>query len=97
MRVSVVVAVREPEVPVMVNVVVPRAAALLAVRVRTLNPVVGFVPQDAVTPLGRAEVTARVTLPVKPYCGVTVMADVAEEPWPMVRAAGEAASVKLCG
>lgn len=61
-----VVAVRAPEVPVMVTFAVPPAAVLLAVRVSTLVPFVGFVPHDAVTPLGRPEVTARLTLPVNP-------------------------------
>jgi hypothetical protein len=61
-----VVAVRAPEVPVMVTFVVPPAAVLLAVSVSTLVPLVGFVPHDAVTPLGRPEVTARLTLPVNP-------------------------------
>jgi hypothetical protein len=62
----VVVAVRLPEVPVTVNVVVPGVAELLTASVSTLLPDVGFVPQDAVTPLGRPE-TSRLTLPVNPY------------------------------
>lgn len=56
----------------MVMVLVPAAAVLLAVKVRTLVEVVGFVPNDAVTPLGRVEVD-RVTAPVKPPEGVTVI------------------------
>jgi hypothetical protein len=62
----VVVAVRLPEVPVTVNVVVPGVAELLTASVSTLLPDVGFVPQDAVTPLGRPE-TSRLTLPANPY------------------------------
>lgn len=58
----------EPEVPVMVICEVPGAALLLTVSVRTLELVVGFVANAAVTPLGRPE-TAKVTLPLKPYCG----------------------------
>jgi hypothetical protein len=61
-----VVAVRLPEVPVTVNVVVPGVAELLTASVSTLLPDVGFVPQDAVTPLGRPE-TSRLTLPANPY------------------------------
>lgn len=66
----VVVAVSEPEVPVMVSVAAPKVAALVAVNVRVAFPVVGFGEKDADTPLGRP-VTARFTLPVNPYCGVT--------------------------
>lgn len=65
-RAILVVAVREPEVPVMVTFAVPPAAVLLAVNVRTLVPLVGLVPHVAVTPLGRLDVTARLTLPVNP-------------------------------
>ena len=61
-----VVTVRAPEVPVMVTFVVPPAAVLLAVNVSTLVPLVGLVPHVAVTPLGRLDVTARLTLPVNP-------------------------------
>jgi hypothetical protein len=69
-RVRGVLAVTVPDVPVMVNVVVPTVAVLLAVRVSMLVPTVGFGVKDAVTPLGRP-VTARFTLPVNPYCGLT--------------------------
>ena len=63
--------VNPPEVPVMTTVVVPVAAVLLAVRVRVL--VVGLVEvNEAVTPLGRPE-AARLTLPVKPPVGFTVI------------------------
>jgi len=89
-----VVAVRLPEVPVMVTVDEPVVAVLLAVRVSTLVPVVGFVPNDAVTPLGRPE-AASVTLPVNPPTSVTVMVLVPLLPWVIVRLLGEAESVKL--
>jgi len=63
----VVVAVKAPEVPVMVTMLrVFEAAVLSAVSVRTLLPVAGFDNQDAVTPLGSPDVTARLTLPVNP-------------------------------
>jgi len=71
-RAIVVLAVKLPDVPVMVTVAVPVVAVLLAVSVRTLLPVVGFVPKDAVTPLGKPE-AARVTLPLNPLTSCTVM------------------------
>lgn len=74
------VSVNDPEVPVIVIWVVPAAAVLLAVSVSTLAPVVGFVPHDAVTPLGNALVTARVTLPVNPPAAVTEIVAVPEAP-----------------
>jgi len=61
----VVEAVVQPEVPVMVTVAGPIVAAPLAVNVSTLLVVAGFVPNDAVTPLGRP-VAASFTLPVNP-------------------------------
>jgi hypothetical protein len=71
-RATVVVAVRLPEVPVMVTVEVPVVAVELAVNVSTLVPVVGLVPNAAVTPLGKPD-AARVTLPVNPPLSVTEM------------------------
>jgi hypothetical protein len=61
-----VVAVRFPEVPVIVTVFVPTGAELLAVSVSTLYPVVGLGENDAVTPLGRPD-TEKFTFPVNPY------------------------------
>jgi hypothetical protein len=83
----VVVAVVEPEVPVMVTVYVP------AVNVNPLVPVVGLVPYVTVTPLGNP-IAARVTLPVNPPTSVTVTESVAVLPCVTDRAVGEAASVK---
>jgi hypothetical protein len=71
----VVVAVSAPEVPVMVTVDVPAVAVLLAVSVSALVPVVGLVPNEAVTPLGNPD-AARVTLPVNGLTSVTVMVSV---------------------
>ena len=85
---SVVVAVRLPEVPVIVTVAVPVVAVLLAVNVSTLVPVVGFVPNAAVTPLGRPD-AASVTLPVNPPRSVTVMVLVPLPPCVIVRLLGE--------
>ncbi len=75
----VVVAVRLPDVPVIVSVLLLDGAELLAVSVNTLVPEVGFALHEAVTPLGRPD-TARSTFPVNPYCGVTVMVDCPEPP-----------------
>ena len=70
-RAMVVDAVRAPEVPVMVIVAGPAVAVLLAVSVSTLEPVVGLVPNAAVTPAGNP-VAARVTALVNPSTGFTV-------------------------
>ena len=93
-KATVVLAVRLPEVPLIVTVAVPVAAELLAVSVSTLVPVVGLVANAAVTPLGRPE-AASVTLPANPFWPDTVMADFPEAPWATVREAGEVPSVKL--
>lgn len=93
-RTSVVVAVRLPEVPVIVTVDVPVVAVLLAVSVSTLVPVVGFVPNAAVTPLGNPE-AASVTLPVNPPTSVTVMVLVPLPPCVIDKLLGESESVKL--
>ena len=61
-----------PDEPVTVTVAIPVVAALLAVSV---NVVVFFVLvglNDAVTPLGKLEAD-RLTLPLKPFCGTTVI------------------------
>lgn len=81
-----------PDVPVIVTDVVPVVAVELAVKVTTLLPVVGFVPKLAVTPEGRADVD-RVTLPVNPPLGVTVIVELPLLPWVTVRLLGEADSV----
>jgi len=66
--VSGVVAIWEPDVPVMVTMYCPRLAVLVAINVSVLDPAkaeAGFGLKDAVTPLGRPE-TERLTLPAKP-------------------------------
>ena len=70
---------RLPETPLTVTVTVPVVAVALAVSVRTLVLVVGFVPNDAVTPDGKPEAES-VTLPVKPPAGVTVIVVVPPAP-----------------
>jgi hypothetical protein len=91
---SVVVAVRLPEVPVIVTVAVPVVAVLLAVSVIRLVPVVGFVPNVAVTPLGRPD-AARFTLPENPFTSWTVMVLVPLPPCVIVKLLGESDKVKL--
>ena len=59
-----------PDVPVIVSVLLPIGAELLAVSVRLLNPVEGFGEKNAVTPLGRPEME-KLTLPVNPYSAFT--------------------------
>ena len=63
---KVVVTVCEPDVPVMVTVLVPIGAEAAMLRVSVLLKVVGLGENDAVTPLGSPE-TERFTPPVKPY------------------------------
>ena len=93
-RLMVVVWDRVPEVPVIVIVLVPVVAVLLAVNVKTLVDVVGLVPNEAVTPLGRAEFD-RVTDPVNPLLGVTVIVLLPFVPCFTVKLAGEAESEKF--
>ena len=62
--------VKLPEVPVTVTVTVPVAAAPDAVKVRALLVVAALGLKAAVTPDGNPEAD-RVTLPLKPFCGVT--------------------------
>ena len=72
-RLSVVVAVRAPDAPLIVTTKVPMAALALAVNVSVLVKVAGFGLNDAVTPLG-SPVADNVTLPLKPFAGVMVIA-----------------------
>ena len=57
----------------MVTVELPVAAVVLAVNVSVLVLVAGFGLNDAVTPAGRPDDAVRVTPPVNPLIGVTVM------------------------
>jgi len=88
--------VKVPEVPVMVTEAVPIAAVLLAVKVKVPALVAGFGLNDAVTPLGRPA-AAKLTLPLKPFCGVTVMVLVAVTPCTIVTLLGDAEREKLGG
>jgi len=89
-----VVCVSVPLMPVMVTLDVPVVAVELAVKVTTLVEVVGFVPKLAVTPEGKPEAD-KVTLPVKPPEGVTVMVLFPLVPWVTLRLVGEAERVKF--
>jgi hypothetical protein len=73
----------------MVTVAVPVAAVGLAVNVTVLVDVVGLVPKVAVTPAGRPEAD-RLTLPVKPPEGVTVIVLLPLLPCVTLKLAGEA-------
>lgn len=72
----------------------PTVAVELAVKVKTLVDVVGLVPNEAVTPEGRAELES-VTLPVKPPDGVTVIVLPPLVPCFTVKLLGEADSEKF--
>ena len=65
------------------------AAVLLAVSVNVLVLVVLVGLNEAVTPLGRPDAD-RATLPVKPFCGVTVIVLLPPVPWVIVTLAGDA-------
>jgi hypothetical protein len=89
-----VLAVKAPEVPVIVTVDIPVAAALLALNVRRLDAAAGFVANEAVTPLGRPE-AARLTFPAKPPKSATVMVSVPLLPGDTVSAEAVGDRVKL--
>ena len=71
-RLTVVVCVKLPDVPVTVTVAAPVVAVPFAVSVKMLEEVAGFVPNVAVTPFG-TPVADKVTLPEKPFDGVMAM------------------------
>jgi hypothetical protein len=98
-RAMVVVADRVPdevpvEVPWIVIVEVPVVAALLAISVSRLLPVVGLVANAAVTPLGIPD-AVRVTAPVNPPTSVTWIVSVPPAFRPIVNVEAEGVSVKL--
>ena len=92
-RLTVAVWVRLPDTPVMVTVLVPTAAPLLAVNVSKLELVAGLVPNEAVTPEGSPE-ALRVTLPLNPPTGLTVIVLVPVAACTMVTLAGAAERLK---
>jgi hypothetical protein len=66
-------AVLDPQVPLIVTVLFPGAAVLLAVSVSVAALVVGSGEKDAVTPVGRP-LAESLTLPVNPNSGLTKIA-----------------------
>jgi hypothetical protein len=86
--VTAVVLVKPPDAPVMVTEAVPVVAVLLAVSVNVLVLVVLLGLNDAVTPAGRPDAD-KLTLPLKPFCGVTVMVLVPLAPCTIVKLLGD--------
>jgi hypothetical protein len=93
-RLTAVVCVRLPDVPLIVTLAVPVAAVALAVSVKVLVEVVGFGLNPAVTPLGKPE-ALKLTLPVNPFVGLTVMVLLPLVPCVTVTLFGDGASVKF--
>jgi len=88
--------VKLPDVPVIVTVTVPVAAVLPAVSVIVLVLAVLLGLNDAVTPLGSPEAD-KLTLPLKPVCGVTVIVLVPLPPCRIVTLLGELESERFGG
>ena len=84
-----VIFVKLPDVPVIVTVDVPVVAVALAVSVNVLVLVVLLGLKEAVTPLGRPEAD-KLTLPVNPFCGTTVIVLVPRVPCTTLMLAGDA-------
>jgi|SRR5208282_5337678 len=95
-RLSGMVFVSVPDVPVIITVTVPVAAVALAVKVSVLLLVAGLALNAAATPLGRPD-AERVTLPLKPFDGAMVIVLVPSLPWVMVTLLELAVSVKPAG
>jgi hypothetical protein len=93
-RLTEVVAVRLPDVPVIVTLEVPAVAVALAVRVNLLVVLAGFGLKPAVTPLGSPE-AASVTVLLNPFNGVMVIVLVPLLPCAIDTLVGDAESVKL--
>ena len=88
--------VKLPDVPMTVTVTVPVVAVLLAVSVNVLLPDVLLGLNVAATPLGRPDAD-KFTLPLKPFCGVTVIALVLVVPCDIVKLLGDVESAKFGG
>jgi hypothetical protein len=83
---------RVPEEPVTVTVKVPVAAAPLADSVSRLVVLAGFVPNRALTPLGKPE-AVKFTLPLNPFTGLIVIVVKPDAPWRKVKVPGDVDSV----
>ncbi len=90
------VLVKPPDEPVMVTEAVPVVAVPLAESVNVLVLVVLLGLNDAVTPLGSPEAD-KLTLPLKPFCGVTVMVLAPLAPCAIVKLFGDAERAKFGG
>jgi hypothetical protein len=88
----IVVLERLPDAPVMVIVAAPVVAVPLAVSVNVLVLAVLLGLKDAVTPLGVPDAD-KLTLPVKPFWGVTVIVLAPLAPCAIVKVFGDAESV----
>jgi hypothetical protein len=73
---------------VTVTVTVPVVAVLPAVNINVLVVAVLLGLNDAVTPLGRPD-TDKLTLPLKPFCGVTVTVLAPLAPCTIVKLVGD--------
>ncbi len=91
-----VVFVKLPDTPVTVTVTVPVVAVLLAVSVSVLLPDVLLGLNAAATPLGRPAAD-KLTLLLKPFCAVTVIALVLVVPCDIVKLLGDAETAKFGG
>lgn len=91
---TVVVAVKLPDVPVIVIVEGPVVAVLDAVNVRELLAVAGLGEKTAVTPAGNVDVP-NVTLPLKAFCGAMLIVFEALVPCVTATLAGDAERVKF--
>jgi len=85
-----------PDVPVIVTLKLPVGAVLVAASVRALVPVVLAGEKDALTPVGKPD-AVKLTLPVKPNSGVTVIVLVALAACWKFRLLGDADRLKFGG
>ena len=92
MREIVAVFVKVLDEPVTVTVTVPVAAVLLDASVNVLVVAVLLGLNDAVTPLGRPDAD-KLTLLLKPFCGLTVMVLAPLVPCTIVKLFGDAERV----
>jgi hypothetical protein len=93
-RETVVALDKLPDMPVTVIVNVPVVAVPLAVSVNVLVLTVLVGLKDAVTPLGTPDAD-KLTLEVKPFCGMTLIVLVPLAPCAIVTLLGDAESVKF--
>ena len=92
--VTLVLADRLPEVPVIATVWLELAAELLAVKVRTDDVLLGLGANDAVTPAGSVEDKANATLPLNPPASLTMKVAEFEPPGSTAIVLSELASQK---